>query len=181
MSATRLARRFSAHPQVFRNRFSYIPRIALNPLSWSVLPRRRHNFGSTPTRLRSQSTSALIADLKKHDYASDAGALQSNKRSVNLSAQPAYELTFTCKPCLTRSTNHAVSKQAYHHGSVLITCPKCKAKHVISDHLKIFSDKGFNIEEFLEKNSDRITKGSVEGDMEFWDDGSSNARSQSGV
>ena len=50
--------------------------------------------------------------------------------------RPSYQLTFTCKPCLERST-HDVSKQGYHNGTVLITCPKCKNKHVISDHLKV--------------------------------------------
>jgi hypothetical protein len=49
---------------------------------------------------------------------------------------PAYELTFTCKPCLTRSS-HRVSKQGYHHGSVLIMCPECKNRHIISDHLGV--------------------------------------------
>lgn len=47
-----------------------------------------------------------------------------------------YKMTFTCKPCSARST-HEVSKQGYHHGSVLITCPDCKNRHVISDHLKV--------------------------------------------
>jgi mitochondrial protein import protein ZIM17 len=50
--------------------------------------------------------------------------------------QPEYEMTFTCKPCSTRST-HRVSKQGYHYGSVLITCPECKNRHVISDHLNV--------------------------------------------
>ena len=49
---------------------------------------------------------------------------------------PAYEITFTCKPCLTRAT-HKISKQGYHYGTVLITCPSCKARHLISDHLKV--------------------------------------------
>ena len=49
---------------------------------------------------------------------------------------PAYELTFTCKPCKHRST-HTVSKQGYHKGTVLITCPECSNRHVISDHLKV--------------------------------------------
>lgn len=52
--------------------------------------------------------------------------------------QPAYEMTFTCKPCSTRST-HRVSKQGYHKGSVLISCPGCKNRHVISDHLNVSS------------------------------------------
>ena len=49
---------------------------------------------------------------------------------------PAYELTFTCKPCKHRST-HTVSKQGYHKGTVLITCPQCSNRHVMSDHLKV--------------------------------------------
>jgi len=48
----------------------------------------------------------------------------------------AYEMTFTCKPCSTRST-HRISKQGYHFGSVLITCPECKNRHIISDHLGV--------------------------------------------
>lgn len=50
--------------------------------------------------------------------------------------QPAYELTFTCKPCSARST-HKVSKQGYHQGSVLIQCPGCKNRHVISDNMGV--------------------------------------------
>ena len=50
--------------------------------------------------------------------------------------EPAYELTFTCKPCQHRSA-HRISKQGYHKGSVLITCPDCKNRHVISDHLMV--------------------------------------------
>lgn len=61
---------------------------------------------------------------------------QSHQSPTAQSPQPAYELTFTCTPCTTRST-HRVSKQGYHHGSVLITCPECKNRHVISDHLKV--------------------------------------------
>lgn len=50
--------------------------------------------------------------------------------------KPEYQLTFTCDPCGTRST-HKVSKQGYHHGSVLIQCPQCKNRHVMSDHLNV--------------------------------------------
>lgn len=49
---------------------------------------------------------------------------------------PSYELTFTCVPCSTRSS-HKITKQGYHFGSVLITCPDCRNRHVISDHLKV--------------------------------------------
>ena len=49
---------------------------------------------------------------------------------------PSYELTFTCVPCSTRST-HKITKQGYHFGSVLITCPECRNRHIMSDHLKV--------------------------------------------
>jgi protein import protein ZIM17 len=51
---------------------------------------------------------------------------------------PAYEMSFTCKPCSTRST-HKISKQGYHHGTVLITCPSCRNRHLIADHMKVCS------------------------------------------
>lgn len=49
---------------------------------------------------------------------------------------PSYELTFTCVPCSIRSS-HKITKQGYHYGSVLITCPECRNRHIISDHLKV--------------------------------------------
>lgn len=91
---------------------------------------------------------------------------------------PAYELTFTCKQCTTRSS-HRVSKQGYHHGTVLITCPGCKNRHLISDHMKIFSDKSVTIEDLMREKGQLVKRGSLsaEGDVEFWDDGSSTTRS----
>jgi protein import protein ZIM17 len=61
---------------------------------------------------------------------------------------PSYEMTFTCKPCSHRST-HRISKQGYHHGTVLITCPDCKNRHVITDHLRVFNDRAKSFEEIL--------------------------------
>lgn len=111
---------------------------------------------------------------------------------------PAYEMTFTCKPCSTRST-HRISKQAYHHGSVLITCPQCKNRHLIADHLnvsspilwascvlsvswweavQIFGDKSQTIEDILKEKGELFKKGTLSenGDLEFWDDGSTTTR-----
>ncbi|KAF2853672.1 zf-DNL-domain-containing protein [Plenodomus tracheiphilus IPT5] len=91
---------------------------------------------------------------------------------------PSYELTFTCNVCKTRSS-HRLSKQGYHHGTVLISCPDCKNRHLISDHLKIFSDKSVTIEDLMREKGNLIKKGSLsaEGDVEFWDDGSTTPRS----
>ncbi|KAF2819815.1 zf-DNL-domain-containing protein [Ophiobolus disseminans] len=91
---------------------------------------------------------------------------------------PSYELTFTCNVCKTRSS-HRLSKQGYHHGSVLISCPDCKNRHLISDHLKIFSDKSVTIEDLMREKGSLVKKGSLsaDGDVEFWDDGSCTPRS----
>ncbi|USP79973.1 uncharacterized protein yc1106_07247 [Curvularia clavata] len=95
---------------------------------------------------------------------------------------PSYELTFTCNVCKTRSS-HRLSKQGYHHGTVLIQCPDCKNRHLISDHLKvpysIFSDKAVTIEDLMRKKGSLVKKGSLsaEGDVEFWEDGTSTPRS----
>ena len=103
--------------------------------------------------------------------------------------EPAYELTFTCKPCLYRSS-HKVTKHGYHKGTVLITCPSCKARHVIADHLKVFLDRSHTLEDilrqkaaqgvdftkYLKKGQLGIRPGSLVGnqgeeDLEFWEDG----------
>ena len=94
----------------------------------------------------------------------------SSGRTIPTQKPSAYELTFTCKPCLHRST-HKISTQGYHHGTVLITCPDCKARHVISDHLKIFADKSFTIEDLMRQKGHIVRRGSLEGDVEIWDDG----------
>jgi len=91
---------------------------------------------------------------------------------------PSYELTFTCKVCETRSS-HRLSKQGYHKGTILISCPGCKNRHLISDHLKIFSDKSVTIEDLMKEKGTLVKRGSLsaDGDVEFWDDGSSTPRS----
>jgi hypothetical protein len=45
-----------------------------------------------------------------------------------------YKLAFTCRPCGSRSF-HRISGQGYHKGTVLVTCPQCRSRHIISDHL----------------------------------------------
>ncbi|ODV96310.1 hypothetical protein PACTADRAFT_75458 [Pachysolen tannophilus NRRL Y-2460] len=65
-------------------------------------------------------------------------------------------LAFTCKKCGTRSS-HAISKQAYTSGTILITCPGCKNRHLIADHLKIFSDKRITLEEILKAKGEDVS------------------------
>ncbi|CAK7229744.1 hypothetical protein SBRCBS47491_007351 [Sporothrix bragantina] len=99
---------------------------------------------------------------------------------------PHYELTFTCLPCGTRSS-HKVTKQGYHQGSVLIACPECRNRHIISDHLGIFGGltkgeggetKGRTIEDIMREKGKLVKKGTLgeDGDIEFWEDGSTTDR-----
>lgn len=66
-----------------------------------------------------------------------------------------------------------MSKQGYHHGSVLISCPGCRNRHVISDHLGVFTDrKGVTVEDFMREKGQLVKRGTVgeDGDVEFWVD-----------
>jgi protein import protein ZIM17 len=65
-----------------------------------------------------------------------------------------------------------MSKQGYHRGTVLIRCPSCENRHVISDHLNIFYDKKTTLEDILAEQGNKLKRGYMDGDMEFWDDGS---------
>ena len=53
-----------------------------------------------------------------------------------------------------------------------MTCPNCKNRHVISDHLKMFSDKSTTIEEIMKDKGEVVKRGKVfgNGDVEFWDE-----------
>ena len=71
-----------------------------------------------------------------------------------------------------------------------ITCPSCKNRHVISDHLKVFMDQKSTLEDILRRKaangedfSKLLKKGRLgiragdmvgnegEEDLEFWEDG----------
>lgn len=135
-----------------------------------------------PSRARPQTQRPLSRQIRYEsssnrpltDRPDTAPELATEKKEV-----PSYDLTFTCKKCSERST-HRISKQGYHHGTILITCQGCKNRHLVSDHLKIFSDKGITIEDILREKGQMLKKGSLtpgeEGDIEFWDDGTQTTR-----
>ncbi|KAI9904788.1 hypothetical protein N3K66_001317 [Trichothecium roseum] len=84
--------------------------------------------------------------------------------------QAYYQLSMTCVPCGHRS-HHNISRQGYHRGSVLVACPGCKNRHVVSDHLGVFGDrKGVTVEDLLRDKGQIVRRGNLgeDGDVEFW-------------
>ncbi|KAI4826371.1 zf-DNL-domain-containing protein [Aureobasidium sp. EXF-8845] len=136
-----------------------------------------------PPRLRIQSHLPTVSQSQQRRCESTAKPKPLTDRPDELPKSepreevPSYEMTFTCKACSTRSS-HRMSKQGYHHGTILITCPGCKNRHLIADHLKIFSDKRITLEDILAEKGQLLKKGALdsESDMEFWDDGTQNER-----
>ncbi|PHH88060.1 hypothetical protein CDD83_8045 [Cordyceps sp. RAO-2017] len=82
-----------------------------------------------------------------------------------------YQISFTCVPCSFRS-HHNISKQGYHFGSILISCPECRNRHVISDHLNIFGDRKITVEDLMRERGRLVKRGSLgeDGNIEFWPD-----------
>lgn len=131
----------------------YFIRSSVQPLKRNVcvLPQshKLHHAYMPISRKNTTSITSYIAILNR-TYASTPSAVQLQKHNgeqgvesdapsntqINKDQAPAYDLTFTCKKCLSRST-HRVSKQGFYKGTVLITCSGCKNRHLISDHLKV--------------------------------------------
>ncbi|TID22152.1 zf-DNL-domain-containing protein [Venturia nashicola] len=168
-----IARRLAAAqvliPRQCVNTSATAPRRILQSAIALPFPRRPLPF--QPLLRRSFSVSSHA----RHEAAVPAN--DSVKAEEPKAEAPAYEMTFTCKKCQTRST-HRISKQGYHNGTVLITCPGCKNKHLISDHLKIFSDTRVTLEDIMKEKGQLVKRGtlSAEGDLEFWEDGTETTR-----
>lgn len=187
--------------------FTVLRRLALQDVGSA--PRTSSRWGKPTSRLLQYSTTRPLrsANLPQGDplYTVAATKTQIPRPKVQTQRKvydpaAAYEMTFTCKPCSTRSS-HRVSKQGYHYGSVLISCPECKNRHVISDHLgvslqksfflgqhfdesvlQIFTDKAMTIEDLMRERGQLVKKGTLseDGDVEFWEDGTSTTREKDG-
>ncbi|KAH3680524.1 hypothetical protein WICMUC_000255 [Wickerhamomyces mucosus] len=93
---------------------------------------RRSHFQGTFAMLAHRTTYIPLASPKIRFHSTEP-----DKTTAQLKTdKPQMMISFKCKKCDTRSS-HVMSKQAYTSGTVLITCPGCKNKHLIADHLKV--------------------------------------------
>ncbi|QSS66214.1 DNL zinc finger domain-containing protein [Histoplasma capsulatum] len=115
----------------------------------------------SPTSIRTHSSLTDSKPVTPEDAAQNA------RRRAE---ERAFQITFTCKPCGHRSS-HRISQHGYYKGTVLISCPGCRNRHVISDHLNIFMDKKSTLEDILSEHGQTLLKGKLDGDVEWWEDG----------
>ena len=98
---------------------------------------------------------AVALQLVPPDAAS--GDAASAKQQKPKSQADRFLVEFTCNKCGNRNS-HSISRLAYTKGTVIVTCPSCKASHLIADNLNWIEDDFKNIEAFMEKRGTPVTK-----------------------
>jgi hypothetical protein len=130
--------RIAQHPRLFSTSF-LLRRPTDPPSNPDGLRNNRDLFAqfSSPHADSTQTQPLSTAGTPVGVSRSDAELLSKLGDGSAASADvPSYAMVFTCKKCGERSA-HKISKQGYHHGTVLITCPGCKGRHLMADHLKV--------------------------------------------
>lgn len=112
------------------------PHIPAFPSRWLHSPRTLPTLRTSPVLSRVRT----VTFARFESSAAPPTSTTAPNSRLERDQVPSYELTFTCNVCKTRSS-HRLSKQGYHHGTVLISCPDCKNRHLISDHLKVSTVK----------------------------------------
>ena len=178
MSTIRSLRAFQrTFEQAFRTYHAPYRIPSANAVRAFATPALRIPNPSPRIQSRAHSTEASEADAEIGREArplttrEDTSAADKDAIAARKALAPAYQLWFTCKKCLERS-GHTVSKQAYHFGTCVINCPKCKSQHLISDNLKIFEDTKMTMEDIARKYGEKLKKGRLgaDGDVEFYDE-----------
>ena len=147
------------------------PRLPRNLQPHNAPRRLKHWIPKPPQR----PTPSNNSPASSPENASSSASASSSNGKTRKQLEPHYQLTFTCVPCGGRSS-HTISKQGYHSGSVLITCPSCRNRHVISDHLGIFGDRKITVEDLMRERGRLVKRGTLgeDGDVEFWQDETEN-------
>lgn len=115
----------------YQNEFIMYRGLIRKPFSQAV---RRALVSNIPTV--GKSVSPIIRPFHRTALRYNTSVGNGNNTAQIKVDKPEMMIAFTCKKCDTRSS-HIMSKQAYTSGTVLITCPSCKNRHLIADHLKV--------------------------------------------
>ena len=166
------SRNYHAPFRITQQQFATQRQLRSHPALPSPLLRQR-SPRSIASQIRRESTEAPSYKpfAESETAPQNETVVTSDEIAARKAQEPAYEITFTCRKCLERSS-HRITKQAYHFGTTLITCPGCKNRHLISDHLKIFSDRSITLEDILREKGQFLKKGRLgeDGDVEFYDE-----------
>ncbi|KAL7270576.1 hypothetical protein RUND412_006710 [Rhizina undulata] len=126
----------------------------LKPLLPQTPSLQTRSFTTVPYRLNTTTPESQSHSQPPTKSGEEAGGAEAEPERP---PRPAYDITFTCRRCSTRST-HNISKQAYHFGTLLISCPGCLNRHVITDHLCIFNEKAKTLEDMLAERGEILKK-----------------------
>ncbi|KAK9367308.1 DNL zinc finger-domain-containing protein [Lipomyces kononenkoae] len=136
-------------------------------LSATSISRSESQRDHTVTTAKTQTHTHADGEIYSHSQSSSQEHSHSHEPAQREVARtkipidkPTYNITLTCKVCKNRSS-HFMSHQAYHHGTVLVKCPGCNNRHLIADHLKIFSDTRITIEDIIAKEGGVLRKGTL--------------------
>ena len=151
---TNLTRNF-----IVKNYSSNVPSIIFGLSNRCILL----NYNAFLNGTTSKCTFHTVSSIRNKEKIDDIPLSNNSNGSKNENGydtkakQQQLMIAFTCKKCNTRSS-HTMSKQAYTKGTVLIQCPGCKNRHLIADHLKIFSDHSINIEDILRAKGENVSQ-----------------------
>eukprot|EP00434_Breviolum_minutum_P006608 symbB.v1.2.005834.t1/scaffold343.1/size224757/11 len=127
-------------------------------LNVALAPGIARRFGTSPGKVLSSKDTSEDLEVEEQARILEQMIRKELAKGVpGTSSEEAYALAFTCGVCETRSTKK-ISKRAYHHGVVVVTCPECQSRHLIADRLGWFTDGGTDIEEMMKTKGEEVVK-----------------------
>jgi DNA-directed RNA polymerase subunit RPC12/RpoP len=105
----------------------------------------------------SNSNNSRVSYTRYQHWYSTEKTIDADGHTEQRNHHKSLMMVYTCGQCDTRSAK-TFSKQAYEHGVVIVTCPGCESKHLISDQLGWFGEQGKTIEDIARERGISIDK-----------------------